>query len=223
MFSLSERFKDSFPEAKIGFLAVKDINLSSSSSDLMLEMQKSLEDQLKQKFSECTKKDLKELEEIRAYSDHYKKFKKTYHVLLQLESVALKGKELFRGNVFVQIMLMSELKNLLLTSVHDLEKTGLPILVERADGSETYEGIDGTIRTLKENDMFMKDSEGIISSVIYGPDKRTMVDDNTKAALFAVYAPAGIGEEKVWTHLEDIRQYILEVSPDAHSSDIKVL
>jgi len=223
MFSLSERFKDSFPEAKIGFLAVKDINLSSSSSDLMLEMQKSLEDQLKQNFSECTKKDLKELEEIRAYSDHYKKFKKTYHVLLQLESVALKGKELFRGNVFVQIMLMSELKNLLLTSVHDLEKTGLPILVERADGSETYEGIDGTIRTLKENDMFMKDSEGIISSVIYGPDKRTMVDDGTRSALFAVYAPAGIGEEKVWTHLEDIRQYILKVSPDAHSSDIKVL
>jgi DNA/RNA-binding domain of Phe-tRNA-synthetase-like protein len=223
MFSLSERFKDSFPEAEIGFLAVEDINLSANSSDLMLEMQKRLEDQLKQKFSGCTKKDLKELEEIRAYSDHYKKFKKTYHVLLQLESVALKGHELFRGNFLVQIMLMSELKNLLLTSVHDLEKTTLPILVEKANGSETYEGIDGTLRSLKANDMFMKDTEGIISSVIYGPDKRTMVDDNTRSALFAVYAPAGIGGEKVRTHLEDIRKYILEVSPEAYFSDVTVL
>ena len=31
---------------------------------------------------------------IRVYADYFKRFKKTYHVLMQLESVACKGKEL---------------------------------------------------------------------------------------------------------------------------------
>jgi DNA/RNA-binding domain of Phe-tRNA-synthetase-like protein len=63
--------------------------------------------------------------------------------------------------------------------------------------------------------MFMADQAGVISSIIYGPDQRTQIKASTRSVLFAVYAPSGISPETVEAHLEDIRDYVLVVSPNA--------
>jgi hypothetical protein len=63
--------------------------------------------------------------------------------------------------------------------------------------------------------MAMRDGEGIVSSVLNGPDRRTRIAAETRAALFAVYAPVGVGPEAVRRHLEDIRANVLLVAPDA--------
>jgi len=66
------------------------------------------------------------------------------------------------------------------------------------------------------------DAEGVISSVLYGPDQRTRITAGTKQVLFTVYAPPGIGEEAVRAHLEDIRDNVLLVAPQAQVETLKV-
>lgn len=50
-----------------------------------------------------------------------------------------------------------------------------------------------------------------------GPDRRTRITPETGDVLFAVYAPAGVGENAVRDHLEDIRANVLLVAPGAET------
>ena len=63
--------------------------------------------------------------------------------------------------------------------------------------------------------MFIADSAGVISSIIFGPDQRTQINPETRNVLFTVYAPAGIDEEAVFNHLQDIAGNVTLVSPKA--------
>ena len=62
--------------------------------------------------------------------------------------------------------------------------------------------------------MMMADNQGTISSVIYGPDRRTRITQETENPLFVVYAPPGVGEGRVARHLQDIKEYIELFSPE---------
>ena len=82
--------------------------------------------------------------------------------------------------------------------------------------------MQGDEQVLKAGDMVMSDREGIISSILYGPDRRTPITPETHNVLFAVYAPAGIETEAVLRHLDDIRQNVLIVTPEAHTEIMRV-
>jgi DNA/RNA-binding domain of Phe-tRNA-synthetase-like protein len=107
------------------------------------------------------------------------------------------------------------LKNLLLTAGHDLEVVQQPVRIDVADGSERFLRINGQEQILKAGDMYIADAEGVLSSVIYGPDRRTQIGPGTRQVLFTVYAPAGIERGAVRQHLEDIRDNVTLVAPEA--------
>lgn len=68
----------------------------------------------------------------------------------------------------------------------------------------------------------MRDAEGVISSVLYGPDHRTHILSETRQVLFAVYAPAGIQREQLIGHLRDIQENVRLFCPDARVEDMVV-
>jgi DNA/RNA-binding domain of Phe-tRNA-synthetase-like protein len=70
--------------------------------------------------------------------------------------------------------------------------------------------------------MFIADAQGVISSIIYGPDRRTSIKPTTQQVLFTTYAPPGIGTQKVRQHLQDIRDYVLVVAPEAETVSLSV-
>ena len=150
-----------------------------------------------------------------AYRSYYKRFGKTYHVELQLESVIWKDRTIPSRGAVVQAMTMAELKNRLLTAGHDLGRVALPVRIDVATGSENYVSMGGAERVPKQGDMLIADARGIISSIIYGPDNRTGIGPDTKDLLFTVYAPSGIGTERVRSHLEDIQHFVQLVAPEA--------
>jgi DNA/RNA-binding domain of Phe-tRNA-synthetase-like protein len=115
----------------------------------------------------------------------------------------------------VEAMFMAELQNLLLTAGHDLEAVQMPVKLDVAEGTERYIQLNGQEQELKPGDMMIADAQGIISSVIYGPDRRTRITSETRQVLFTVYAPPGIGEQAVYDHLRDIQANILLVAPEA--------
>jgi len=219
--TLSEAWKTEYPEAAVGILAMH--NVTNPDSHPALESRKAqLEAQLRSRFSDYDRARLRRLPTIQAYDAYYRRFRKTYHVLLQVESVALRHQPIVSVAALVEAMLMAELESLLLTAGHDLEAVQEPIRVDVAEGREQYTQLNGNEQVLKAGDMFIADAEGVISSIIYGPDRRTRIKSTTQQVLFTTYAPPGITREAVQQHLRDIRAYVLLVAPEAETGLLHV-
>jgi DNA/RNA-binding domain of Phe-tRNA-synthetase-like protein len=209
--SVSESWRTAYPGAVVGIMALENV-VNPKRSDVLDKKKRELENRLRSQVS--TISDLKALPVIQAYDAYYKAFRKNYHVLFQLESIALKGKSIPDVAALVEAMFVAELKNMLLTAGHDLNALELPIRLDISKGHERYVMLNGREQTLKPGDMMITDRQGIISSVMYGPDRRTRITQDTKETLFVVYAPPGVGEDQVIHHLRDIRGYIELFSPD---------
>lgn len=219
MLNVSEGWKRAYPGASMGILAMRNAANPSGHQDLGRRIE-ALEGELRARYSD--RNALRALGAIQAYEAYFKRFKKTYHVLLQLESVALKAKPIPRVGALVEAMFMAELKNLLLTAGHDLAAIRMPVKLDVSDGTERYVMLNGQEQVAKGGDMMTADAEGVISSVVHGPDWRTRITPDTRHALFAVYAPPGIEGDAVERHLQDIRANIQLVAPDATVETLQV-
>jgi DNA/RNA-binding domain of Phe-tRNA-synthetase-like protein len=221
MIQVSEAWTSTYPEAHMGALAMRDVSNPEHHAELEAR-KRALEEALRGRFAGASKADLAALPAMRAYEAYYKRFNKTYHVLLQLRSVALQGKPLPGVAALVEAAFMAELENGLLTASHDLDRVQPPITLDAARGDERYELLTGQDQTLKPKDMMMTDAGGVICSVIYGQDRRTAVRPDTRRVLFIVYAPGGIPAQAIREHLEDIRDNVLLVAPEAATEHLHV-
>lgn len=219
---LTTKLKSVYPGAMIGILEMT--GLSNADPSLALRMKAGeVETQVKNNYGGYDRKQLLNLPVLQAYADYYKRFDKTYHVLLQLESVLLRGKSISGPNPIVLAMFLAEMKGLLLTAVHDLEYMKGEPVVDVATGSEHYLTMAGHDQTLKAGDMFIRDDEGILSSIIYGPDQRTMIRQDSRAILFTVYAPTGIRKVDLQSHLQDLENNVHLFSPNGKVKDHAIL
>jgi DNA/RNA-binding domain of Phe-tRNA-synthetase-like protein len=214
MFAVSRAWQAAYPGAAVGVLALRDV--SNPEHHAALDTRKAaLEEDLRARWAGQDRKALLALPTIAPYSAYYARFRKTYHVLLQLESVALKGRSLPSVAALVEAMFMAELKNQLLTAGHDLAALALPAAVDVATGRESYLTLSGKEQLLAAGDMYIHDAQGVMSSIIYGPDRRTAISPASRRVMFTVYAPPGITVAMVRAHLDDLRDNVLVVAPEA--------
>jgi DNA/RNA-binding domain of Phe-tRNA-synthetase-like protein len=219
MLIVSEEWRAAYPGAAAGVLVMHDV--VNPDRHVALDRHKDdLENQLRARSHHTA--DLKALEPIQAYAAYFKRYGKTYPVYLQLKSVVFGGKAIPRVAALVEAMFMAELKNLLLTAGHDLEALYGPVRLDVAKGTERYVRLNRQEQVLKPGDMMMADAQGVISSVLYGPDHRTRITPDTRQVFFAVYAPPGIGERAVLQHLYDIQANVKLVAPEAQVELLKV-
>jgi len=158
---------------------------------------------------------LRAVEPFAAYAAFYKGFGKTYHVEQQVVSVALKGKRFPGRAALVEAMFMAELEDGLLTAGHDLDALVLPLRLDVATGEERYVLLGGAEQTAKPGDLLMADGEGVVSSVIHGPDARTRITSATRRVLFATYGVPGVTDEAMRRHLATIEANVRLVAPEA--------
>ena len=214
MFEVSSSWKATYPDAFVGVLVMRAV--SNPSHHAALENKKSaLEEELRARYSGQDRATIAGHPVLQAYGDYYRQFKKTYHIQLQLESIVLKGKSIPSVAALVESMFMAEMQDLLLTAGHDLDVLSLPLTLDVALGSEQYTLLRGEAQTLKAGDMLIRDRNGIISSIIYGPDRRTQITPETQNVVFTVYAPPGIEEQTVVEHLQHIKENVMLFSPQA--------
>jgi DNA/RNA-binding domain of Phe-tRNA-synthetase-like protein len=221
MFNVSEAWKAAYPDAHAGVLVMRGVQNPAQHAALESRKQ-ALEEQLRARFAGQDRAAIEALLPIQAYNAYYRRFKKTYHVQAQLESIAFKGKAIPSVAGLVEAMFMAEVKNQLLTAGHDLDRLHLPLTLDVATGSEQYTLLRGQEQALKAGDMLIADRDGVISSIVYGPDQRTPIAPATRNVLFTVYAPPGITEQAVESHLQDIRDNVLLVSPEAQVQMLQV-
>ena len=196
----------------VGLLLIE--NMTINDANALSQAKRTLEASLRERYGAIGRGELKALHPMDVYVSYYKKFGYTYHVLPQLESV-LRGKAIPDVLPPVEAMFMAELKNGLLTAGHDMDRICLPLCFAVASQEAQYMTMGGREAAVVVGDAVAEDREGVISSILRGPDRRTAITEGTRRVLYTVYAPAGIGTETVKAHLADMETYVRLFSKNA--------
>lgn len=211
---VTDRWRSEFPGGQVGVLLIGNVTNTSRQTNLD-PYKKRLKAKIREKFEKFSRADLLELEQMKAYRKYYKAFNKTYHVQLQLESIAHKNKSLPSVSPLVDANFCAEMKTLILTAGHDADLLNEPVRIDASQGGEILIQMNGAKKTLKPNDMMMCDAKGVVCTVIYGQDQRTAISLKTCRAFYVSYVPAGISTSTVSDQLEQIKRNIYRFSPEA--------
>ncbi len=222
MITASANWKSSFPGASFGIMVIEEV-LNSAGNCLLEERKALLEEELRERHLGKSRKQIGQEPPFGAYEKYYRRFGQGYPVLHQVETVAVKGKPLFSPSPLVAAMFMAELKNGLLTAGHDLDKVSLPIFLDVSEGRETYQSMGGKTRNLLKGDMFLSDRNGILSSIIYGPDDSSAITSGTSRSLFTVYGVPSITSGQLRAHLEGIEEFVRIFCPEAIRRELLIL
>jgi DNA/RNA-binding domain of Phe-tRNA-synthetase-like protein len=202
------------PDAGVGLLWIKNVPNTSDHPDLAVERKK-LAASLRKQYADLDRQSLRSDPVYAVYDAFYRKFRKTYHLQLQLESVVFKEKAIFSPSALVSAMFMAELKTGLLTAGHDVAALKPDLKADVATGDETFQRMSGENQQLKEGDLYIADHEGILSSIIYGPDQRSQIQNETDQVIYTTYRLPGISGQQVREQFEYLEYCLRLFAPDA--------
>jgi DNA/RNA-binding domain of Phe-tRNA-synthetase-like protein len=218
----TEAWKTAHPGALIGILQVSQVNNSGVCPELEAR-KRTIERTLREKYASFTRADFVALPVMREYVRYYKRFDKTYHLLLQVESVALKGKSPPTVLPLVDANFAAELETLVLTAGHDADKLQAPVCIDVSVEDDTIVQMNGSTKHLPAGDMVMRDGKAMSCSILYGQDDRSPISASTTSALYVAYAPAGIGEAAVRAQLDAILSHVKTFAPACAVDELAVL
>jgi DNA/RNA-binding domain of Phe-tRNA-synthetase-like protein len=212
--SATEEWRTAHPGAVIGLLELSGVENSHPSTKLD-ERKRETEARLRERYRGFTRKDFLALPVMADYERYYKRFNKTYHVQLQVESIVLKGKNLPDVSPLVDANFVAEVETLILTAGHDAARLRGSISIDVSREGDHITQMNGTSKAIRPGDMIMRDAGGICCSIIYGQDNRSPILSKTSHALYVSYAPAGVPSETVDAHLRSIAENVRLFSPTA--------
>ena len=218
----TDYWRNAHPGGMIGLLELSGIDNARSSPDLE-RRKRETEAHLRERYQGFTRADFLALPAMSAYQKYYRRFDKTYHVLLQVESIALKGKNLPGVSPLVDANFAAEVDTLILTAGHDVAKLRGRVLIDNSAEGDHMTLMDGAFKAIYAGDMIMRDSEGICCSIIYGQDNRSPITRATAHVLYVSYVPAGVPTELVELQLRKIEDNIRLFSPSAILDQINIL
>lgn len=202
------------PGATIGLLEISAVQTGGPSADLE-ERKRETEARLRERYHGFGRQDFLALPVMSAYAQYYKRFNKTYHVQLQLESIVLKGKDLPEVAPLVDANFTAEVETLVLTAGHDVARLRGEICIDVSREGDQMTLMNGAPKVIYAGDMIMRDAEGICCSIIYGQDSRSPLSADSSGALYVSYAPAGVTAEAVELQLRKIEENVRVFSPAA--------
>jgi DNA/RNA-binding domain of Phe-tRNA-synthetase-like protein len=207
-------WREAHPGASVGLIALRGVT-NPTSNDKLHDLASALESDVRSRLGTADRETIRAIPPLPAYAAYYKRWGQRYHVAMQLESVAQKGKSLPRVAALVEAMFIAELRNLLLTAGHDLDALEVPVRLTVGTG-ERFIAANGQETTVKPGDMFIADARGrVLSAIITGPSDLARIGPETTAALFYAYAPPGVDPAPVEAHLDEIERNVRLISPAA--------
>ena len=148
------------------------------------------------------------------YVKFFKKFKKTYPVMLQFESVCFKDRPFPAFNPISEIAFLAEITTFVLSGAHDIDSVSGDVQLYIATEKEDFEGMHGTLHTYP-NDFCARDDKGIIFSLIAGTDSRTCAKQDSRYVLYPVFGTPDIPLETIEKGIGTICRYVKVLAPDA--------
>jgi DNA/RNA-binding domain of Phe-tRNA-synthetase-like protein len=220
--SATDEWRSSHPGAIIGLLEVSAVANTCSSPELD-EQKRATEARLRERYQGFTRQDFLFLPVMSAYERYYRRFDKTYHVQLQLESIVLKGKNLPNVSPLVDSNFIAEVETFVLTAGHHVAKLREPVFMDVSREGDSMMQMNGASKAIRVGDMIMKDTLGICCSILYGQDNRSPISPETSHVLYVSYAPAGVPRETVELQLRRIEENLRLFSPNAVTEQHRLL
>jgi DNA/RNA-binding domain of Phe-tRNA-synthetase-like protein len=205
-------WKEAHPGAQIGLLEISGIYNTQLAPALDQE-KRAIEVRLREKYAGFSREDFLELPVMQAYHRYYRGFGYTYHVLLQLESVALKGKSLPSVSPLVDANFAAELVTLILTAGHDVAHLAAPVTIDVARIGDEINQMGGNRKDIPAGDMVMRDAQGVACTILRGQDNRSPISKATTHVLYVSYVPEGVAEAQVRAQLDSMEKHVRLFSP----------
>jgi DNA/RNA-binding domain of Phe-tRNA-synthetase-like protein len=207
LISVTDEWRTTHPGAVIGLLELSGVENTHTS--LQLDNRKrETEARLRERYKGFTRQDFLSLPVMSAYERYYKRFNKTYHVQLQVESIVLKGRSLPNVSPLVDSNFVAEVETLVLTAGHDVAKLHGSISIGVSREEDQIAQMNGETKAIRAGDMIMRDANGVCCSIIYGQDNRSPISSETSRVLYVAYAPVGVPVEIVNAQLRKIEENI---------------
>ncbi|NPV87049.1 MAG: hypothetical protein HPY45_13700 [Anaerolineae bacterium] len=208
--------------ALIGLLEISGVENIDPCPQLN-QRKRQVEKQLRETLAGLQRKDLLAHPVMAAYERYYRHFDKTYHVLLQVESIAWKGKSLPDVSPLVDANFVAEMETFVLTAGHDAAKLEQPVIIDLTRAADQMTQMNGSSRLLREGDMAMRDRQGVCCTILYGQDNRSPISKETRHVLYVSYAPSGISAEVVEAQLQRIEENVRLFAPSARIEQRRLL
>jgi DNA/RNA-binding domain of Phe-tRNA-synthetase-like protein len=210
------------PGAVIGLLEIAGVENTFSNPQLN-QRKRETEARLRKDCAGFSRQDFLALPVMAAYEKYYKRFNKTYHVLLQVESIVLKAKNLPDVSLLVDANFTAEVDTFVLTAGHDVARLEEPVLIDVSRLGDEITLMKGETKLIQVGDMVMRDGYGVCCSILYGQDNRSPIMADTRHILYVAYAPSGVPEEAVEAQLRQIEQNVRLFSPQARVEQSRLL
>ena len=220
--SVTDDWRAAHPGAAIGLLELSGVENTDPALQLD-DRKREIEARLRERYRGYSRQDFLALPVMAAYERYYKRFDKTYHVQLQVESIVLRGKDLPRVSPLVDSNFMAEMDTLVLTAGHDVAKLQGPIVIDVSREEDQITQMNGVTRAIRAGDMIMRDANGVSCSIIYGQDDRSPISSETSHVLYVAYAPTGVPAETVDAQLRNVEANIRLVSPEVVTEQHRLL
>jgi len=207
---LTSAFRTAMPEGVFGALLVH--GCANRARAVALDVHKrAVEARLRQRF---TAESLEADPVARAYAGYFRRHGARYPVALQARTV-LQGRSIESPSALVEAMFTAEVDSLVLTSGHDLSSLSRTLRVDLARDGEVYTKLSLKDQALRPGDMVVRDTDGVIACVLYGPDYRTRLRLETRDALFGAWCPVGLTGAIVHDHLDTLSRLLQTEWPEA--------
>ena len=209
----TDAWKERHPGAQMGLLEISGVDNAKPSPALEQE-KRAIEERLHEKYAGFSRDDFLALPVMGAYHRYYRSFGYTYHVLLQLESVVLKGKSLPKVSPLVDANFAAELETLILTAGHDVAQLEAPIVIDVARNGDEITQMNGNRKHVPAGDMLMRDAQGVACAILRGQDNRSPISKATTHVLYVSYVPDGVTEEQVRAQLDAMEKLVRLFAPE---------
>jgi DNA/RNA-binding domain of Phe-tRNA-synthetase-like protein len=209
---VTEAWRAAHAGACIGLLELSGVDNTRPPASLD-DQKRATEARVRAQYAGLTRPDFSALPVMSAYVRYYKRFGKTYHVQLQLESIVLKGKRLPDVSPLVDANFMAEIDTLVLTAGHDAARLHGYLSLDVSRAGDQIVQMNGALKAMPEGDMVMRDGTGVCCSIIYGQDDRSPITPATSHVLYVAYGPAGVSAEAVEAQLRLVDEHVRLFAP----------
>jgi DNA/RNA-binding domain of Phe-tRNA-synthetase-like protein len=105
-------------------------------------------------------------------------------------------------NLYIDTHIIAEMYHGILMAIQDLERFQGEWNLDLAHEGEAFQGVSGKMIRCKEDEIVLRDREGIVCSLFQGPDFKTRVEPTSENITVYVFTAPGIQEEQVSNGLQ---------------------
>ncbi|MFR4068161.1 MAG: hypothetical protein ACLT1T_04295 [Oscillospiraceae bacterium] len=151
------------------------------------------------------------------YFRFFRKFKKTFPVMMQFESVLLKGREFPKSNAVTAVPFLAELETHVLTGTYDVEQLLGPAELYLAQAKEPFAGLRGDLVHTHRRSLRPRRGRHHLS-MIAGADARTCARQTSRHVFYSVFGVPGQDPAALRPMQERLAEYARILAPDAEVS-----